>query len=486
MRRTSNLTSLSASVFLGLVLLLLSYSPSFVSGVEYDENPLLQYVESSDDHFSYQVRRASRTANVSVYDVHMTSQKWLDASRVDRPVWTHWLKIILPQQVRTSTSFIWVTGGSNDQHTPQHDPDGSLVEMAISSGAIVAELRQIPNQPLEFEDKSGALKEDAMIAYAWNKYLETSNPEWLPRLPMTKAVVRAMDTVTEISESLAGDSSDLTSKNFVIGGASKRGWTTWTTGIADKRVIGIAPVVIDMLNLVPSFQHHWESYGFYAPAVGDYERGHIMKWRESAQFKSLMEIVEPYEYRHSDRLNLSKFILNATGDQYFLPDSWRFYWHDLPGTKYLRYVPNADHSLKGSDGFESLKTFFHCLAHGIDLPEIEWRTVEGGQIEVSSSTSTHPSEVSLWSAFNPDARDFRVESLGKVWKKSSIDVAEDGKYVTRVAIPDSGYTAFLLEFTFKPAGSQHPFKLTTGTHILPDVLPFDFDTGKPRESTNSR
>ena len=31
----------------------------------------------------------------------------------------------------------------------------------------------------------------------------------------------------------------------------QRGWTTWTTGIVDKRVIGIAPIVEDLLNLVP-------------------------------------------------------------------------------------------------------------------------------------------------------------------------------------------------------------------------------------------
>jgi hypothetical protein len=29
---------------------------------------------------------------------------------------------------------------------------------------------------------------------------------------------------------------------FVVGGASKRGWTTWTTGIADHRVAAIVPV----------------------------------------------------------------------------------------------------------------------------------------------------------------------------------------------------------------------------------------------------
>ena len=29
----------------------------------------------------------------------------------------------------------------------------------------------------------------------------------------------------------------------------QRGWTTWTTGAVDKRVIGIIPIVMDLLNM---------------------------------------------------------------------------------------------------------------------------------------------------------------------------------------------------------------------------------------------
>ena len=33
-------------------------------------------------------------------------------------------------------------------------------------------------------------------------------------------------------------------QEFVVGGASKRGWTTWTTGVSDVRVAAIIPTVM--------------------------------------------------------------------------------------------------------------------------------------------------------------------------------------------------------------------------------------------------
>ena len=38
---------------------------------------------------------------------------------------------------------------------------------------------------------------------------------------------------------------------------------------------------------------------------------------------------------------MPKFMLNASGDQFFLPDSSQFYFDDLRGEKHLRYVPNT-------------------------------------------------------------------------------------------------------------------------------------------------
>lgn len=120
--------------------------------------------------------------------------------------------------------------------------------LAASTGAVAANLKQIPNQPILFQaDPSKKSRdEDAIIAWTWKTFIEnTSDPEILLRMPMTKAVVRAMDTITSFVQDTRGSVVD----KFFVAGASKRGWTTWTTAAVDKRVIGIAPIVMDLLNI---------------------------------------------------------------------------------------------------------------------------------------------------------------------------------------------------------------------------------------------
>src|SRR5690606_19688355 len=105
-------------------------------------------------------------------------------------------------------------------------------------------------------------------------------------------------------------------------GASKRGWTTWTLAAVDPRVKAIAPMVIDLLNIVPSFQHHYAAYGGFAEAVEDYVDMGIFEWFQTPDFQELLDVVGPYSYR--ERYVMPKFIINASGDEFFLPDSSQF------------------------------------------------------------------------------------------------------------------------------------------------------------------
>jgi PhoPQ-activated pathogenicity-related protein len=195
-----------------------------------------------------------------------------------------------------------------------------------------------------------------------------------------------------------------------------------------------------------------------------------MEWNGTPEYKALMKIVEPYQYRH--RLTMPKFIVNASGDQFFLPDSSQFYFNDLPGVKYLRYVPNADHSLKGTDAYETLQACYSAILNHSPLPQFSWTLEPDGAIRVA--TKDTPTEVKLWQATNPDARDFRLEMIGPAYTSTTLTDQGGGVYVGNVPKPAKGWTAFFVELTFQSGNSSPPFKFTTQVRVVPDVLPHKF------------
>jgi PhoPQ-activated pathogenicity-related protein len=275
-----------------------------------------------------------------------------------------------------------------------------------------------------------------------------------------------MDAVTDFLKSETGGRKDVS--RFVVAGGSKRGWTTWTTAAVDHRVEAIVPIVIDLLNVKKSFIHHYRVYGFWAPAVKDYFNMGIMDRMNEPGFENLVDIVEPYSYR--ERYTMPKFMVNSAGDQFFLPDSSQFYFDDLPGEKYLRYVPNSDHSLRNTDAMESITAFHDAVIKGRSRPKFTWKIEQNGAIQVE--TQDKPSAVKLWRATNARHRDFRLESVGPIYESVDLSPQPGGVYIGRVEKPAQGWTAYFVELTY-PSGVKYPFKFTTGVHVIPDVLPFD-------------
>ena len=441
-----------------LVLLLCLAAGLQLAGPRASETALDEYVYRDDGVYSWSVARTVSGKGYRLEVVDLASQVWSPPDAATPGIWKHWLTVYRPDEVEHQTGLLFISGGSNGGDAPAK-AESTLAGLAVGTKSVVAELKMVPNQPLVFEqDDYGGRKEDEIIAYNWAKYLDSNNPIWLTRLPMTKAAVKAMDALEEITDGRVG-------KFFVMGG-SKRGWTTWTAAAVDDRVVGIAPIVIDMLNLVPSFVHHYKVYGFWAPAVGDYFREGIMDRFQNPEFVDLLKIVEPFEYR--ERLNMPKLILNSAGDQFFLPDSSQFYFDDLPGEKYLRYVPNSDHSLNETDAFESLSAFYHALVNDRPRPSFSWSLEDDGAIRVE--VEDKPSAVKLWLAHNPEHRDFRLESVGPIWQSIDLHASSGGDYVAKVAEPAGGFTAYFVELTF-PSGIEAPFKFTTPVRVTPDEYP---------------
>ena len=447
-----------------------AHTPSGTPVATADLTALDRYVAKPDDAYGYELVNTYEGKSSTGYVFDMASQRWRSEDEIDRTLWRHWVTVAVPDKVTSRTALLIIGGGSDASQAPKGG-DAELHRIARATNAVVATIKQIPNQRLTFKDDGRGRSEDSLIAYTWDKYLKTGDEEWPARLPMTKAVVRAMDTIQAFCVSAEGGDHPIDS--FVVAGASKRGWTTWTTAVVDNRVVAIVPIVIDLLNIVPSFEHHKAVYGFWAPAINDYVRFDIMDWMGTPEYDALMAIVEPYSYL--DRLTMPKLLMNSCGDQFFIPDSAQFYENDLQGPTWFRYVPNTGHGLDAS-AYDSLQSFFHAVIARVEIPTYRWSYPDVNTIRVE--TSAKPTAVKLWQATNPEARDFRFDQLGKAYQATELSDQGGGVYVGHVDTPGKGWRAFMVELTFAGPGDV-PFIFTTPVHVVPDEYPHTYERTDP-------
>jgi len=434
------------------------------------ETALDRYIAKQDDAYRWELNSTISGDGYTGYVLDLTSQRWRSEKDVDRPLWTHWLTVIKPDSVDHDTAMMYIGGGDNGDEAPS-EVSARHLDLALKTNSVVAVLDMVPNQPLFFADsKRHGRHEDDLIAYSRVKFMVTQDEEWLARLPMVKSGVRAMDAVQEFLASEPGGMHTINA--FVVAGGSKRAWTTWLVGAVDERVSAIIPLVIDALNTEAITRHHYEAYGFFSTALGDYVRhGLYPGLLGTPVFDEILAIEDPYMYRARERLKIPKYVINASGDQYFLPDNSQFYFLDMPEEKHLRYVPNAKHNLAGSDARESMLSFYQSVLHDTDRPMFTWKLTKDGPIVVT--TIDTPLEVNLWQASNPEARDFRLDTIGKAWKKSSIR-GDGNEFIGLVDKPEKGYTAFFVEVVFD-SGFEFPFTFTTDVNVVPDILPFSLD-----------
>ncbi|WP_197526526.1 PhoPQ-activated pathogenicity-related family protein [Botrimarina colliarenosi] len=429
--------------------------------------PLDTYCATSDPAFAWKVvdRIAGPTHNGLIVD--LTSQTWRSADEVDRTVWKHWLTIVVPKGATADTALLFISGGSSDDDQPAVVED-RLLQIAVATQTVVAELRTVPNQPLRIlasDDPQRERYEDDLLAASWMRFMATKDPTWLAQLPMAKSAVAAM---TAVQEALAAEEGAPKIDRFTVAGGSKRGWTTWLAAAVDDRVAAIAPIVIDVLNIEPSMRHHHASYGFWSEALADYESQGLADRLAAPESVAIRSIVDPYAYRA--RLTLPKCLINASGDEFFLPDSSRYYFDDLVGEKHLSYVPNASHSLKGTDALETLVAFHAAIAHHLPRPTLTWRSAYDSP-EHTVECSAKPTEAVLWRAVNPKARDFRKAVVGDLYKPTPLEPDADGVYRIPIEAPETGFSATFARFAFD-IGAARPFRVSTPVWVAPDVEPF--------------
>jgi PhoPQ-activated pathogenicity-related protein len=272
---------------------------------------LNSYVQKPDPSYSWRrIDEPPADGEDTVAELRMVSQTWRGIE------WKHKLFVVRPAAMeKTSQAILIIAGGSWNDDRDATRPTEKPKELALARGIAamakmpVAFVLQVPFQPM-FDGR----KEDQIISYTFDKYMRTGEEDWPLLLPMTKAAVRAMDTV----QAFARKEWKLDIRQFMVTGGSKRGWTTWLTGAVDKRAAGIAPMVIDVLNIPAQMKHQIESYGRYSEQIRDYTDIKLQDQLETEKGKKLVSIVDPYAYRR--RLTMPKLIILGSNDPYWTLD----------------------------------------------------------------------------------------------------------------------------------------------------------------------
>jgi PhoPQ-activated pathogenicity-related protein len=420
------------------------------------ENALKSYLSNGDTHYSWEIKDSANIGSAKAYQVLLTSQQWRGI------MWRHQLTLIVPSTVQYDGALLFITGGSNKDEQPNWSKEDKLwpILNAIASKnkAVVALIKQVPNQPL-YDGKT----EDELITHTLNEFRKDKDYTWPLLFPMVKSAVRGMDAVQEV----IAQKTKYKVANFVIAGASKRGWTTWlSSAIDDKRVKAIGPMVIDMLNMPKTLSYQFETYGEYSDQIQDYVNIGIPQSTSSPDGKAITAMVDPYSYK--EKLTVPKMIFVGTNDPYWTADAIKHYFDQIPGKNLIHYVPNAGHDLAGGkQALEGLSAFFGLTLQNKEYPVSTWavnKVAEGFELAVQANP-TDLVEAAIWATTSAD-RDFR----NNLWQTRRVKY-EGSTVKYTIPFVKKGYQAFYMDLKYKdPNGGTYTVSTRLFTTDTNNVL----------------
>jgi PhoPQ-activated pathogenicity-related protein len=406
--------------------------------------PLDDYIARPEPAYKWEKTGEQDTIGVTTYDLRLTSQEWHGST------WTHHVQVFRPEKIKyPDYEMVVVSFGSGSMG------ETFVGQMAANAtGATIVNVFNVPNQPLFGH------QEDALIAYTFAQYLQSGDATWPLLFPMTKSVVKAMDAVQEFSK----QQWQHPITKFVIGGASKRGWTSWLVAAVDPRVVGIIPTVYDNLNLQKQLPHQLAEWGDYSPMIRDYTKLGLQDQIHNPRGAELAAMVDPWTYR--DRLTMPKLIMNATNDEYWTLDSFNLYKDDLKGPTDVYYTPNVGHMMAGKEAQVAANgaMWFARLAAGKTSPKIDLKV---GPLNQDGTRRIDllgvPQTARLWVA-RAKTRDFRQSH----WQEITANAGNTEAGVHTFTVPqganDTLYTALIGEVEIP--GEPWPLRLSTPVTIL--------------------
>jgi PhoPQ-activated pathogenicity-related protein len=421
-----------------------------------------QSVESQPPQ--YAMTESTRLPGIEQRTYQLTSQSWSPEGLVQPSAWQHGVHLYVPDNALRRRALLVVNNGT------RHGRDGgpsvaandftaeALATIAKKTRTVVVSVSDVPNQYLTYADDGTARTEDDSVAHSWTLFMGAPRQRTTVPLhvPMAVSLSRAM---TLAERELA----PLDIHRFVVSGVSKRAWVSWLAVVADPRIDAVVPFAIDLLGTSEALKNMYRSYGGNWPiAFYPYYSEGIDKRIDTKEFLSLMQIADPLNYlgtRYAPRLDIPKYIINASGDDFFVPDNSSIYYDRLPGSKALRMVPNSSHSGIRSSTVASLSTFVNRFQHDVPLPRIDSQLQEtGSDTAISFRSSERPQKLLLWRATNSDARDFRY-ACGIRYVATPINSPDER--TIPIPVPESGWSAYFIEATFVDG-----FVATSQTYIL--------------------
>ena len=386
-----------------LLLTLLVAIPSFAA-----PNPTTPYTDFMRDRKGFSWNLVSRSRDVTTLE--MTSQQWKETT------WEHRIVIYYPEKLQyPDAAAIFLT----TQQLPFDSLTGRRAADAIGAPFVI--VYDVPNQPL------WGKTEDGLFGHTVSQAIETGDGSWSLAFPMAKTAVRAMDAVNLYNLSSRNPECKPISRYMMIG-FSKRGLAAWLAA-TDPRVKGLVSLAYNNLNTPRQAEAQRADWGQLSPKLKPYMANGVEEAMATPKGEAVLATWDPYYFRN--QLDKPKFVVDATGNDYWSLRAFDQYADDLPGVTDFLMVGNTDHYMINAFNqvFGAATAWCHWTLGKQALPQPKLtRAGETWRFEAAGAQA-----VALHFAWSRN-NDFR----GADWQKMPMRKISDGQWEAMLPVASEG------------------------------------------------